>query len=292
MSSGIKKFKRQEYTGENRCEPCTILNLIIAGMVGTTVARKSRLGAVIAVGLSIVLIYLRGYLIPGTPTLTKRYLPQEVLQWFGKETLVETANGFGIPNESLAEPTESPNETASRNTEPEEPEDIGLDLESYFLEYSVLKLCENQTDLCLTPEFQSQWNRTTNAVETEHTSTEDIIETYKLNSEDEYDIETIDNSHILRRDGSVIGQWPSKAALIADKAAAMVLAEQDPIWSERSPEQKGEILDGLRLFLETCPNGESAELTQKVVDSCCSSQRIIAVVCEESGERLFEQPIN
>jgi hypothetical protein len=286
------EFKQEEYTGENRCEPCTLLNLIIAGILGTAIARRSRIGGVIAVGFSITLIYFRGYLIPGTPTLTKRYLPQEVLQWFGKEASIKTASGFGPTDEFTERATESSDEDNIKNTESKQGEDVGLDLESYFLKYGVLKLCKDQTDLCLTPKFKDQWNRAVTLFEIEDICTEDIIKTYGLNSEDEYDIEVINNSRVLYRDGRFVGQWPSKAALIADMAAAEILIELDPTWAERNSEQKGEILNALRLFLDTCPSGESVELTEEVVESCCSSEKVIAAVCEESGERLFEQSVN
>jgi len=91
----VDDLRQPEYTGENRCEPCTVLNLVIAAVLGSVIARKSRLGGLLAVGISVALIYLRGYLVPGTPALTKRYLPPEVLRWFGKEPEPDVASGLG-----------------------------------------------------------------------------------------------------------------------------------------------------------------------------------------------------
>ncbi|ELZ88521.1 hypothetical protein C453_01615 [Haloferax elongans ATCC BAA-1513] len=46
------------------------------------------------------------------------------------------------------------------------------------------------------------------------------------------------------------------------------------------------------MFLETCPTtGGDIQLSEEVVESCCSSHRVIAVSCEESGERLFEHSL-
>lgn len=81
----IKTLRQPEYTGENRCKPCTLLNLTIAVILSSVIARKSKLGGALAIGVSIAHIYLRGYLVPGTPTVTKRYLPPAVLRWFGKK---------------------------------------------------------------------------------------------------------------------------------------------------------------------------------------------------------------
>jgi hypothetical protein len=33
---------------------------------------------------SLALVYLRGYLVPGTPAFTKRYFPDWLLAWFDK----------------------------------------------------------------------------------------------------------------------------------------------------------------------------------------------------------------
>jgi hypothetical protein len=82
---------RPEYTGENRCLPCTAVNLVIAaGLTGATATVS--LPAAAAVGaVSLASIYARGYLVPGTPELTKRYLPERVLGWFGKAEVEPTA---------------------------------------------------------------------------------------------------------------------------------------------------------------------------------------------------------
>src|SRR6056297_2692903 len=91
----VDDLRQPKYTGENRCEPCTVLNLSIAAVGSSLIARKSRLGGLLAIGISIALIYLRGYLGPGTPTLTKHYLPSAVLRWFGKDPDPDVASGLG-----------------------------------------------------------------------------------------------------------------------------------------------------------------------------------------------------
>jgi hypothetical protein len=74
-----------EYTGENRCLPCTALNLAVAVGVAVVVGRRRRAVAGAWLAVAVALIALRGYLVPGTPELTKRYLPDRVLAWFGKD---------------------------------------------------------------------------------------------------------------------------------------------------------------------------------------------------------------
>lgn len=56
--------------------------------------------------------------------------------------------------------------------------------------------------------------------------------------------------------------------------------------------QKGKLLNGLRLFLQTCPtSGGNIALTEETVESCCQSHEVIAAICTDTGERLFEHPV-
>jgi hypothetical protein len=81
----LETVRQPEYTGENRCPPCTVVNVLLAAALGSLVSRRSKPAGAAVTAVSVGLIYLRGYLVPGTPELTKRYLPPSVLRWFGKE---------------------------------------------------------------------------------------------------------------------------------------------------------------------------------------------------------------
>ncbi len=83
--SVVSQLKQDAYTGENRCEPCTIVNVTIAVGISIVLAFVSEPLSVVVFTLSLGTIYLRGFLIPGTPKLMKRYFPDRVLQWFDKE---------------------------------------------------------------------------------------------------------------------------------------------------------------------------------------------------------------
>ncbi|SFS69967.1 hypothetical protein [Halostagnicola kamekurae] len=87
VRDSIDRLRQPDYTGENRCTPCTLLNVAIAAVLvaaATTVAlsRTDRVGAaVLGTALAAVsgaAIYLRGYLVPGTPRLTETVLPDRV----------------------------------------------------------------------------------------------------------------------------------------------------------------------------------------------------------------------
>jgi len=302
----VDDLRQPDYTGENRCEPCTVLNLVIAAVAGSLIARKSRLGGLLAVGISIALIYLRGYLVPGTPTLTKRYLPPAVLRWFGKDPDPDVASGLGGDTtaatdagrgEPDVDPASGGDVTTVGDDEASEPGDEAaveaaeaLDLETLFLEYDVLEPCEDRDDLCLTDAFEADWFDEIDAVEESGLDAAAAVNAFGFDADpDEFDLDDRAETRTLRSPSGVAGRWPSRAALLADVAASRALESWLPDWGAYQPETKGAVLTGLRMFLETCPSGGDVRMGEEVVESCCSSHEVIAVTCEETGERLFEQ---
>ena len=87
VRSALEEIRQPEYTGENRCVPCTIANFAITAVFAAAVALVSvplSLGFVVA---ALGSIWLRGYLVPKTPELTKRYFPEWLLAKFDKEPM-------------------------------------------------------------------------------------------------------------------------------------------------------------------------------------------------------------
>ncbi|MFC6823672.1 hypothetical protein [Halopelagius fulvigenes] len=286
----IRILRQPEYTGENRCEPCTVLNLIIAGLFSSAIAWKSKIGGVTTFGVSVGLIYLCGYLVPGTPRLTKQYLPQAVLRWFGKELEFETLNGLN----TASAPTNNTNSQSSQVAS----HDPGtmtekIDPHKYLLTERILKPCTDQDDLCLTEIFKEEWNEKMVELATENLDGGKGASALELEAKgDSFEIEQYGDAWTLVSDSQILGQWPSHAALLADIAAAHVLDKRSDQWNELASSQKGQILTGLRLFLEHCPGSKGpVSLNQKTVESCCSSYEVITYSCDETGERLFEQPL-
>lgn len=126
--SPLDRLRHPEYTGENRCIPCTLVNagiaLVAAGIVGWF---NPIVGAAILATAAIV-IYFRGYLVPGTPTLTERYLPEAVHARFDHHPepvsdLEDVGLGHGIPN--LEEKRRRGRELAAGGDGETEPGDSG-----------------------------------------------------------------------------------------------------------------------------------------------------------------------
>ncbi|WP_323191378.1 hypothetical protein [Halostella sp. PRR32] len=267
----LDSLRQPEYTGDNRCTPCTLVNvaLALAGsaaaawLTATTVGPTVGTAAGIsAFALATVTIYLRGYLVPGTPRLTKRYLPDRVLGWFDKAP--EPATG-----------------ATAAETAPEE----NVNPERALLDANAVEPCEDIDDLCLTDAFRDAWRD----ARTEDITAEDALDALGLDRSD-CTLESHDDAYRLTQDGRHLAQWPSKAALMADAAGARALADSYAGWSGLAPASRGRLLSGLRLFVETCPvcDGQ-VSLGEETVESCCRSYEVVAVTCEDCEARLLEE---
>ncbi|MDZ5810422.1 hypothetical protein U4E84_03525 [Halorubrum sp. AD140] len=61
-----------EHTGENRCLPCTLVNAVGVAVVAALLSRRRRSLGLLAALLGGAAIWLRGYVLPGTPRFAPR----------------------------------------------------------------------------------------------------------------------------------------------------------------------------------------------------------------------------
>jgi hypothetical protein len=264
--------RRPEFTGDNRCWPCTVVNSLLAvgaalaigigvAIVTGWVTPAVALGTV-AFAVSIGAIYFRGYLVPGTPTLTRRYLPKRVHRWF---------------------------------EDPEPPRDgTAVDVEAILRSADAIEPCRDGADLCLTPEFRSEWETAIEDVD-EESGIEELAAMIDLDP-DRLTVYEYGEAFTISIDGEArkqIGQWESSAAFRADIAGARVLARSSSDWSRLRGPERGTVLGGLRLFLESCPACSGpVTLGEETVESCCSTHEVVALGCDRCGVRLFEEPLD
>lgn len=274
MSSVLQRIRQPEYTGANRCYPCTVVNAILAVVLAAglalavdAVAPATTALAVGAVSLAIAAaaIYVRGYLVPGTPTLTKRYMPDRVLRWFGKA------------------PEGTVNHGAS------EAGTVGdVDPERLLVEAGALEPCAEVDDLCLTDNFATQWHDAIRETREDGTDRDRLMTVLDAGDLD-LSFEERGDAFWARADGRRIGTWESRAAFLADVAAAPLLADRLQQWETLSVRARGKLLNGLRLFLQRCPDCDATlAFETETVESCCSTHDVAAVSCESCGARLFE----
>lgn len=270
----IARFKHDEYTGENRCLPCTVVNLCFAFLlafafqVATILRDVPELAlpwstAIFAV--SVAAIYFRGYLVPGTPTLTKRYVPNWLLAAFGKD---QETTGLTGDEESGDAPS--------------------IDVESVLVDAGVLTEQATGEDLRLSSEFERAFEERISAVQSDDATRETLLNVLEIPRGD-VEFEEFGNAFRVHRDGRPIGTWESRPAFLADVAGAQLLADRVDGWGATSVRQRGELLNGLRLFLTTCPGcGGPLSFETNTVESCCSTREVAAVTCDDCDARVFE----
>ena len=262
FSDRVHRLRQPEYTGENRCTPCTVVNIAIAVVVSGLVATVFPPAAVAVFVASVVAIYLRGYLVPGTPTLTKRYLPDSVLKLFDKY-------------------------------EPPEPPalDDDADIEAFLLDVEAVEECRDGTDLCLTDEFAEAWNGRIEHLrdrDDERDSVAVLFDGLDVDR-DRVRIESYGDAYDAYIDDTRVGQWESRAAYLADIAAEAEFRERHPAWERLGFDERTEVLGALRLWLERCPECDGpVTLGEDTVESCCRSIDVIAATCEDCDARVFE----
>ncbi|TYL40145.1 hypothetical protein CV102_00765 [Natronococcus pandeyae] len=254
-SEAIERLARPEYTGENRCLPCTMVNVTIAiGLaIGLAVAVSGTVGALAFVAF-LAVIYLRGYLIPGTPALTRRYLPRRILEWFGKlsdqRPTIETA-----------------------------------DLEPAVDALSTASVVSRQgNELELTREFRDRWR---DRIESEsgETALPNAAAVAAMFDADEVELR---GDATVEIDGRRLVRWPSVTALAADVAADRELRGELEGWTDLDPDDRRDVLTGLRLLAERCPacDGRLVRDVERLEHCCRRPHVALEVDCEECGQPI------
>ncbi|WP_128903928.1 hypothetical protein [Halorubrum amylolyticum] len=81
LRDAVAALSDPEYTGANRCLPCTLLNALGVAVVAGLLSRRRRSLGLLAAVIGGAAIWLRGYVVPGTPRFAPRLvdpLPIEV----------------------------------------------------------------------------------------------------------------------------------------------------------------------------------------------------------------------
>jgi len=258
----IHRYQNPEYTGENRCVPCTITNVAIAAVGSLALGVLSPPLGAVAFLVALGTIYLRGYLVPGTPTFTRRYFPDWLLAVFDKV----------------------------------EPAPTSVDVEETLVSAGVLE--DGDDDLVLTPAFAAAWETRMDDIDAERTGLTDVdverIDAVELAALTDLDADLLDiqrygEAVVANLDSERIGRWESRAAFVADVAAARELDDWVPRWRAIPLAARSELLGALRLFLDRCPACDApVDMEHEVVRSCCRDYDVIAVSCSGCGSRLLE----
>ncbi|MEF8976170.1 MAG: hypothetical protein V5A21_08080 [Halapricum sp.] len=265
----LSQLRQPEYTGQNRCLPCTVVNVVIAAVVGGLVAIGSPVAGVLVFALSLFAIYVRGYLIPGTPTLTKRYMPDRLHQFFGHHPA-----------------SNSDDEELPVFQRIEREREHAVEPDQFLLDTGAIEECEDGEAYCLTDSFRATLENHRREVRKADTYRDSLGEVF---GKDASEVEHRDREYPAFQIGIHVRKWPSEAALVSDVSMHRALAEVADDWLAVPSTQRREILESLRGFNDACPIcGGRITLSESVVDSCCGRHEVKTLACEECDRRLQE----
>lgn len=255
------QVRQPEYTGENRCMPCTVTNTAITFVVAAGLwVLLAPVAAVAFTVIGLAAIGLRGYLVPGTPTLTKRYFPEWLLALFGKAEDPVAADAPAYEG--------------------------SVDPETYLMERGIVQETPDGQDLELVDGFWPEWDA---AIEEAAANPERAVG--ELLELEKPRIEVPDEGAGCRvfDDEVRVAQWPSRAALLADLGAVTALRGEGIDIDEMEQADAGALLAGLRVFAESCPEcGGSLELGEDTVESCCRVADVFTYDCSDCTSRVLE----
>lgn len=211
------------------------------------------------------IIYLRGYLVPGTPTLTERYFPDWVLRYF----------------EHDASPVASNTTAASLVSE------HNNDSPASVLQIiELIEPCRNETDLCLTDKFATVWRSRISALG--RADYPEILGEWLGRDPATLTIEQGSPVRVIS-DERQLARWESEAAMLADLAAIPELQSQHPQWEKLNTSTQSHLLYSLRIFLNICPICNSEiEMSKETVESCCRSIENTHMYCTGCNSRILK----
>lgn len=272
-SSLIEAMRQPEYTGANRCLPCTIANGFIALTVSALVAVGASAGvAAVVLAVCGAAIYLRGYLIPGTPTLTKRYLPDRVHRLLGTHHVPTEGDGAASPSVDTGV---ADAERASTNAE-----------EALRADGAVTE-CPNADDICLDPEFRDAWRNRITGLREGETGVERLAAHLDVDPE-ALALEDRGREYAMTYEGDRVDGWPSRAAFLADMGVEPTLAEWCSDWESYDAELRTRIIASLRAFLERCPACDAElEAAESTWETCCREGTDVTVRCDRCESVVF-----
>jgi len=243
IQDAIDAASRPEYIGEHRCFPCTAVNVVGVALVALLLGRRRRGFGVLAAFVGTVTIWLRGYVVPGTPQFAPRLVSPLPVDFSAKHNNgVDSGSlaGDGIdPEDSVVNPNDPDGigDSPERDGDSPDPQAVM----SALLDAGIL--VEGGETLRLADSFQSALDERIGALRaSDH---RELAERAAAVAGEGVTGEVHDGRILLagRRDA-----WVSRPVALAETALGELLRDRDvPDAVAR------EAVRPLRTFLETCP---------------------------------------
>ncbi|SFG40414.1 hypothetical protein SAMN04488063_1932 [Halopelagius inordinatus] len=261
----VDAVRRPEYTGDRRCWPCTVVNAFVVVALAGVFGFLTPVGVAV-LGVGTALIYLRGYVVPGTPEFAPRLVAE-----LGLSSLFPHA-GDG--------------DQTRRSDDLTDDEDVdGEELLGVLFDAGVLEAAPDGA-LELSAEFRASWDREMATLrergDDELAAVVAEVAPFEADGEHAYGGLSIE--------GPTRAVWLSRTHGIADAAAVRALADADV------PERfRAHATTPLRMFVETCPDcgGDVVETTASA--GCCGGPGSVyasptdeVLACDSCGAVVYQ----
>ncbi|MFC7097902.1 hypothetical protein [Halobaculum marinum] len=255
VASSLRRLRNPAYTGANRCYPCTGVNLAATGALALAAGTVSVPAGVAVAAGGAAAVYFRGYLVPGTPELTKRYLPERVLRWFDK---APTGDALG-----------------------------GIDPEQYLRAAGAV-IDGPDGDLTVAPAMRAAIVSEVADLDSDDALAFALADALGFDPA-EVTVRVEGAGYGARIGNQPAGRWESRVALATDLAAHEVFTRQVGGWRGLPADTRASLLGAFRLCMDSCPACDGAvSLGTDVAESCCRSYEVLVATCAGCDARLFE----
>ncbi len=265
--SVVEAVRRPEYTGVNRCWPCTTLNVALLGVLSVATALVWLPGAPVVAVLGGAAVWLRGYFVPYTPRFGPRI-----------------ARRLPIEFESAGSPSGGPPGDAGAGglagPDPDDPES----LLGALVEAGVMTGGDR---LHLADEFRAAWRRERSRLAELDGEALAAAAVEAAPGEREATVHDVDDGEWVR----LVGEEPvilSRPVVIAELGAARALSDLGAF--DGSAAATG--ARAVRAFVEECPVCE-AEVVESSTANCCGGRKEEprpVLQCPDCERRLYTFP--
>lgn len=257
---------------ENRCWPCTALNLALLAALAFVAGRRRRALGVLVAAAGGVAVYVRGYLLPYTPQVAPRLVAAAGLEeWFGDgppaAAAPDRAGGgslAGVPGATGDAETDVNRSAAGA---PDGEAVVGALLESGALE-------ADGEAVVPAPQFEDRWTAAMadlrefegDALAEATLAASPAVEAWSVTSDGP--LTPVAREYVVLSDGSgeVTGEtWLSRPVAIAETAAVEALEPYVDGGATRRAAARA-----MRVFLESCPDC-GAQVVETTTAACCGT---------------------
>jgi hypothetical protein len=287
VSPLVAALARPEYTGENRCWPCTVLNVVLLAAASVTVAALWPAAGLAVAAIGVALIAARGYLLPYTPVVAPRLAAALPGDLFVHDSVPAGEHGGPVGDATGGRDADSsPDERAGPATLADATEADGESVLDSLVDAGVLRL--SGADVVLDGAFEDRWYAEMGALaDASPAALADAAAAVAPGDPDARTEAPRDRSYIVLSEGT--GEsWLRRPVAVVEVAAARAL--DDPLPAER----RAVAAHALGIFLETCPVCGTA-IEEAPAGGCCGPPRtdaegrpLTALVCPDCRAQFAE----